>query len=180
VGLDLLGQGEPAPGQATQGVLGGRGWGGDRPGPQPGAAADEGHLGQPIEGFAQLGWGGHHQRLEGDHGLGAGLDGAVAGDLELAQHLDGAISALGGGGGGAGQHGPGGVLGVDRVGLAALTPDPPVGAVDLQDAMAAAAQVAGQPGTVGAGALYPEGDDLALGVGPLGELGVAAGIGGHG
>jgi hypothetical protein len=72
------------------------------------------------------------------------------------------------------------VLGVDRVGLAALTPDPPVGAVDLQDAMAAAAQVAGQPGTVGAGALYPEGDDLALGVGPLGELGVAAGVGGHG
>jgi hypothetical protein len=85
-----------------------------------------------------------------------------------------------GGAGGAGQHGPGGVLGVDRVGLAALTPDPPVGAVDLQDAMAAAAQVAGQPGTVGPGALYPEGDDLALGVGPLGELGVAAGIGGHG
>jgi hypothetical protein len=43
--------------------------------------------------------------------------------------------------------------------------------------MAAAAQVAGQPGTVGASALHAEGNDLAVGAGPAGELDIAIGVG---
>ena len=57
------------------------------------------------------------------------------------------------------EHGAGGALGVERVALAVLVPQLPVGTVDLEDGMAARLQEARQAGAVGTGALDAEGAD---------------------
>jgi hypothetical protein len=113
--------------------------------------------------------------LQGQHGLAARLDRAVAGHLELADHLDPAGARLRHGGGLPGEHGAGGAFGVEVVGLAVLAAQPAVRTADLVDHMAAPAEEARQAGAVGARALDAEGAGLPQRTGPGGEPAVAFG-----
>ena len=83
------------------------------------------------------------------------------GDLELTDHLDGAICGFRGRGGEAGEHGPSGVLGVEGVGFAVRSSCAAIGTACLDDFVAMTAQEGGQGGSVGTGALDAEREDLA-------------------
>jgi hypothetical protein len=128
-----------------------------------------------MELLAELGRGGDQQPFQGIDGLGAGLDGALAGHPQAADHLDRAVLGLGGAGGHSGLDGAGGGVGIDWVALAMAAASRPVGPVDLQDSLAVGGQEAGQPGAVTAGALHPPGHGLAQALGPAQQLGVAGG-----
>nr|WP_230862863.1 hypothetical protein [Amycolatopsis camponoti] len=82
-------------------------------------------------------------------------------DPERADGLDVAVSVLRDSGRGAGQHGACCCFGIDRVGLAAGSPAPPVRAVDLDHPVPGLPGCAGQPGAVAAGAFDAEGVDMA-------------------
>ena len=71
----------------------------------------------------------------------------------MADHLDRARAGLRQCRGLARQDAAGGALSVERIVLALLVPELPVGPVDLEDAIAVLAQEPGQAGAVGAGAL---------------------------
>jgi hypothetical protein len=64
----------------------------------------------------------------------AWLDGGVARDLEVADHLDGAGFRQGCGL--AAQHGPGGAFSIERIALAVLMAQLTVRTIDLEDRMA--------------------------------------------
>jgi hypothetical protein len=72
----------------------------------------------------------------------ARLDGAVAGDAQLADRFDDPVGVLRDRGRVAGQHGAGGLLGVDPIALAAPAARMRVRAVDLDHRDLAAAQIA--------------------------------------
>jgi hypothetical protein len=94
---------------------------------------------QLAELLAQLGRRSHQQGLDGVDGLGAGLDGGLAGGAQRPHHRHGAGAELGRCGGLAGLNRAGGGFGVDRVGLAVAPAGLPVGPVDLDHALAVAA-----------------------------------------
>jgi hypothetical protein len=91
--------------------------------------------------------------LQGQHGLSSCLDGRVAGDLQVADHLDPAGGRLGQAGGLAAKYGAGGALCVEMIGLAMLAPQPALGAADLVNSVAIVAKGAGETGAVRAGVL---------------------------
>ena len=68
-------------------------------------------------------------------------------------------------------------LGVDRVGLATLFPEPLVRAVHVNDFEAPLSKVAAQAGAIGAGRLHPDSSQLPVGAHPLDELSVPAAVG---
>jgi hypothetical protein len=123
-------------------------------GVQGGGSAGQAGLGQASELLAQLGWGGDQQGPQRVGGLGAGLEGALAGHAQHPQHLHGARAGLGRSGLIAGLDGAGGGVSVDGVGLALAPAGGPVGSVDLDHLDALGAQVAGQPSAVAAGPLW--------------------------
>ena len=82
-----------------------------------------------------------------------GLDCAAAGHPQSADRLDPAVAGLRNAAGGAGQRGTGGGVGIQRVGLALGPPGLAVWPVDLHHRHPGEAQLPGQRGTVGAGAL---------------------------
>ena len=86
-------------------------------------AADQRHLaGDAVKLLAQAGRRSDNDGFHRQHGLGAPLDGGVARDLEVADHLDSAGAGFRQGRGLAAQHGPGGAFGVERVALTLLMP----------------------------------------------------------
>ena len=92
---DLLGKGNPATGERPEGVLGRRGRRVQGTWSESGTAREERVVGEGLQGFSQRGRCGHEDLFQGDHRRGTGLHGRVTCDLELAQHLDGAIGRLG-------------------------------------------------------------------------------------
>jgi hypothetical protein len=98
--------------------------------------------------FAQGSRHGDDDGLQGQHGLGSCLDSRVAGDLQVADHLDPTSGGLGQAGGLAAEHGAGGALRIEMIGLAVLAPQPPVGTADLVNGVAAVAKSAGETGAV--------------------------------
>lgn len=88
----------------------------------------------------------------------------------MPDHLDIPIPGLGGCVGLAGQNGAGGGLGIDRVALAVLAPEPTVRAIDLNDAVPLGYERPAQARAVGAGALDAEGPDGPASDGPANEL----------
>ena len=109
-------------------------------------------------------------RVFRDHRLRASLQRGVAGDLQMPDHLDIPIPGLGGRVGLAGQNGAGDGLGIDRVALAVLAPEPTVRAIDLNDAVPLGYERPAQACAVGAGALDAEGPDGPASDGPANEL----------
>jgi hypothetical protein len=124
--------------------------------PQAGAALPQRRRRESFELAAEIVGGGHDQRLEHDNRLRSGLDGDIADDLDLADHLARALRASGRRTSPAGQHRPRRVLGVDHVRLAALAPITAVWAACFEDRDIVATQVAHQALTVAAGPLDPE------------------------
>ena len=82
--------------------------------------------------------------------------GTRAGCTQRPNRLHDPIATLCRRGGRTGQHGTGGRLGLNRVGFAPLPTHAPVGPVDLDHDHLLVQQVAGQAGTVAAGALHPD------------------------
>jgi hypothetical protein len=93
--------------------------------------------------------------------------------VEHAQHLDRPVAGLGGAGGPRGQHGVDGGGGVDGVALAVPAAGGPVRAVDLDDGDVVPAQVAGQRGAVGTGALHPRAMEGTVAACPAQQVAVA-------
>src|SRR3954468_23467882 len=111
--------------------------------------ADQGHFaGEAVKALAQGSGSLDDDRLEGDHRLGAALDGGVSRHLEMADHFHGAGARLRSRPCLATENGAGRVLSVKRVILALLVPDLAVGAVDLDDTVAWALQEARQARTI--------------------------------
>src|SRR5690349_6812620 len=129
--------------------------------------ADQRHFaGEAVKALAQGSGSIDDDRLEGDHRLGAALDGGVSRHLEMADHFHGAGARLRSRPCLATKNGAGRVLSIKRVILAMLVSDLAIGAVDLDDAMASLVQEACQASPIGAGPLDPEGADGAKGSGP--------------
>jgi hypothetical protein len=118
--------------------------------------------------------------LSANDRLRAGLDGGVARDLDLAEHLGCAVGGFRDRGRLAREHGASGELRVDRVRLAIGAACAVVAAVDLDDAVAAAAQMACQAGAVAAGAFDPERDVRGERAPPPPERAVAGRVGAYG
>jgi hypothetical protein len=89
--------------------------------------------------------------LERDHRLGSSLERGIASDLEVADHLDSAVTELGFAVGITRQDGACGGLGIDRVGLAMPAAKLPVDPTDFDDAQTHGSESPRQAGTVGAG-----------------------------
>ncbi|WP_170231367.1 hypothetical protein [Pseudonocardia kunmingensis] len=90
-----------------------------------------------FEPFTEFRGCGHDDRFQRDDRLAAGLGRGVLRDLDLADHLDGAVGGLRHGRRRAGQHRAGGGLGVDGVVLPAQVPHAAVRAVDLENQVSA-------------------------------------------
>jgi hypothetical protein len=119
--------------------------------------SDESHLaGDANERFAQLLRRIDQQRLERDHRLGSRLERCVAGDLEMADHLDGAIARFRLAVGVTRQDGACGGLGIDGVGLAVPASELAIDPANLDDAQAHRGQRPREAGTIRAGALDSE------------------------
>jgi len=121
-------------------------------GPHSAPAAPPVRAGQ---GLPQLAGRRDEHRFELVDRLRLGFDGRVAGQLQDSDDLDLVVAVFRGSGCGAGQHGSCGGFGVDGIGLALAVPGGSVGPVDLDDASAGVAQVAGEPSAVGTGAFPP-------------------------
>jgi hypothetical protein len=174
MGLDLGVEVEPTARESAQAGLGRSRRGRHRPGTQRGEMTDQRHRARNrIKLFAQGSRHGDDDGLQGQHGLGSCLDGRVAGDLQVADHLDPAGGRFGQAGGLAAEHGTGGALRIERIGLAVLAPQPAVGPADLVDGVAAVAKGAGETGAVRAGAFDAEGVDGSERFSPGFELAVA-------
>ena len=155
---DLLAQLLVASGESTQRGLGGlrRGRRAGRPGRNRAQLAMILCSGQVTQLLAQLGWAGDDQRLDLVGGLTTGFDRAGAGHAERPDRLDAAIPQLRHPRRRPRQDRFGGGVGVEGVGLAVRPAGLAVGAVDLHHGEPDRAQIAGQPGTVGAGALHAD------------------------
>ena len=98
-------------------------------------------IGEIVKGFSQDGRGLHDDLLQRVHRRGARFHGGIPCDLELADHLDGAVRGLGDGRRLPREQGPRRHLGVDGVGLAggaACTAVAPTVAVQLMQTSPAA------------------------------------------
>ena len=93
---DLLSQGKPATGKRPEGVLGGGGGRVERARSEGGAAREQMVIGEGVEGFSQVGWRIHDDRLQRDHRRGACFPGRIPRDLELPDHLDDTVPGFGG------------------------------------------------------------------------------------
>ena len=144
-----------------------------------GAALDELPVGERLECFAERARRVHEERLEGDDRGTPGLDGRIAGDLDLADHLCGPVGGLRDGGRDAREHRPRGGLGVKGVVLAVVAPLAPVAMVDLDDTEPLSAHEAREAGPVGAGAFGPECFDGAERARPGHQVGIARPVGGR-
>ena len=94
---DFLGESHPPTGERPEGVLGGRAGRVDGARSESGAAREQAVIGEIVEGFSQDGRGLHDDLLERVHRRGARFHGGIPCDLELADHLDGAVRGLGDG-----------------------------------------------------------------------------------
>ena len=119
---DFLGESHPPTGERPEGVLGGRDGRVDGARSESGAAREQAVIGEVVEGFSQDGRGLHDDLLQRVHRRGARFHGGIPCDLELADHLDGAVRGLGDGRRLPREQGPRRHLGVDGVGLAVLPP----------------------------------------------------------
>ena len=153
---DFLGEGDPAAGERSEGVFGGRGGRVEGTRSVSGAAREEGVVGEVLEGFSQHGGRGHDDLLQGDHRRGPRLHGGVPRDLELTHHLDGAVRSLGGRRRLARQHRPSGGLGIDGVELAGGAAQAPVGSIHFRNPMPRAADRPREASTIAAGAFDAE------------------------
>ena len=115
---DFLGESHPPTGERPEGVLGGRDGRVDGARSESGAAREQAVIGEIVEGFSQDGRGLHDDLLQRVHRRGARFHGGIPCDLELADHLDGAVRGLGDGRRLPREQGPRRHLGVDGVGLA--------------------------------------------------------------
>lgn len=149
-------------------------------GAQAPAGGGPGRAGGGGDALSQVGGGGDQQVAELSVGLGARLDGGVAGRGEHADGLHRCGGVLGAGGALTGQRLAGGGLGVDGVVLTDAGTGVGVGPVDLDHVRARADQVAGQSRAVGAGGLHGEAADRAVGADPVPQVGVAGDGGGKG
>ena len=104
------------------------------------------------------------------NGLDASLYSRALGALEHADHLDSALTRLGGGVGYSSQHRTRCHLRVGGVALTLPVPSRPVRPVDLDDGKAATRQESGKSGAIGTSALDPEGTNLTQLSGPPFEL----------
>ena len=92
---DFLGASHPPTGERPEGVLGGRDGRVDGARSESGAAREQAVIGEVVEGFSQDGRGLHDDLLQRVHRRGARFHGGIPCDLELADHLDGAVAVLG-------------------------------------------------------------------------------------
>ena len=92
---DFLGESHPPTGERPEGVLGGRDGRVDGARSESGAAREQAVIGEIVEGFSQDGRGLHDDLLQRVHRRGARFHGGIPCDLELADHLDGAVRGLG-------------------------------------------------------------------------------------
>jgi len=88
----------------------------------------------------------------------------------MPDHLDVSIPGLERRVGLARQNGAGGGLGIDRVALAALAPEPAVRTIDLDDVAPLRGERPAQSCSIGTGALNAEGLNRTAGVSPANEL----------
>src|SRR5688500_5778077 len=120
--------------------------------------ADQGHFaGEAVKALAQGSGSIDDDRLEGDHRLGAAIDGGVSRHLEMARRCHGAGARRRSRPCLATTSRAGRVRSVKRVILAMLVPDLARGAVDLDDTVASLWQEACQASPIRACPLDPEG-----------------------
>ncbi len=131
--------------------------------------------GQAAKRLADLARSGQQQRTELVQRPGAVLVRRLVQHLQDTHSLHHPVAGLGDARRRACQRRSGSRFGVDRVGLAAQPACLAVGPVDLDDLDALPAQVPGQPGAVGAGALDTDLVDLAVAAHPPEQFGVAGG-----
>ena len=153
---DFLGESHPPTGERPEGVLGGRDGRVDGARSESGAAREQAVIGEVVEGFSQDGRGLHDDLLQRVHRRGARFHGGIPCDLELADHLDGAVRGLGDGRRLPREQGPRRHLGVDGVGLAGGAACTAVAPIHFHDMMPGSADGPCQASAVAPGALDPE------------------------
>ena len=153
---DFLGESHPPTGERPEGVLGGRAGRVDGARSESGAAREQAVIGEIVEGFSQDGRGLHDDLLQRVHRRGARFHGGIPCDLELADHLDGAVRGLGDGRRLPREQGPRRHLGVDGVGLADGAACTAVAPIHFHDMMPGSADGPCQASAVAPGAFDPE------------------------
>ena len=153
---DFLGESHPPTGERSEGVLGGRDGPVDGARSESGAAREQAVIGEIVEGFSQDGRGLHDDLLQRVHRRGARFHGGIPCDLELADHLDGAVRGLGDGRRLPREQGPRRHLGVDGVGLAGGAACTAVAPIHFHDMMPGAVDGPCQASAVAPGAFDPE------------------------
>ena len=153
---DFLGERHPPTGERPEGVLGGRAGRVDGARSESGAAREQAVIGEIVEGFSQDGRGLHEDLLQRVHRRGARFHGGIPCDLELADHLDGAVRGLGDGRRLPREQGPRRHLGVDGVGLAGGASCTAVAPIHFHDMMPGSADGPCQASAVAPGAFDPE------------------------
>ena len=157
---DFLDESHPPTGERPEGVLGGRDGRVEGARSESGAAREQAVIGEIVEGFSQDGRGLHDDLLQRVHRRGARFHGGIPCDLELADHLDGAVRGLGDGRRLPREQGPRRHLGVDGVGLAGGAACTAVAPIHFHDMM---------PGSVAVGARPPALDPAAAGNSPIAD-----------
>ena len=150
---DFLGESHPPTGERPEGVLGGRDGRVDGARSESGAAREQAVI---VEGFSQDGRGLHDDLLQRVHRRGARFHGGIPCDLELADHLDGAVRGLGDGRRLPREQGPRRHLGVDGVGLAGGAACTAVAPIHFHDMMPGSVDGPCQASAVAPGAFDPE------------------------
>ena len=153
---DFLGESHPPTGERPEGVLGGRDGRVDGARSESGAAREQAVIGEVVEGFSQDGRGLHDDLLQRVHRRGARFHGGIPCDLELADHLDGAVRGLGDGRRLPREQGPRRHLGVDGVGRAGGAACTAVAPIHFHDMMPGSADGPCQASAVAPGAFDPE------------------------
>ena len=153
---DFLGESHPPTGERPEGVLGGRDGRVDGARSESGAAREQAVIGEIVEGFSQDGRGLHDDLLQRVHRRGARFHGGIPRDLELADHLDGAVRGLGDGRRLPREQGPRRHLGVDGVGLAGGAACTAVAPIHFHDMMPGSVDGPCQASAVAPGAFDPE------------------------
>ena len=143
------------------------------------AAVDEPLVGERLECFADPTRCVDEQRLERGHRGSAGLDGRIAGDLDLADHFCSAVRSFRHGGRDTGEHRPRRSLGIERVTLAVVAPLAPVATVDLDDVEPLSAHGAREADPVGTGTFNPEGFEVTERACPRHQVGIAGPVRRH-